>query len=204
MRTTGPKRKPPLCTCGCGEFVTRHYRGKKWNKYIKDHNGKGCSNGKWKGGLTIGERGYILINIEGKRVRRCRYVMELHLGRKLTRKEVVHHINEIRDDDTIENLQLFATQAEHVAFHLKGKPRPRSVCEKISKSQKGKTVALETKVKISNTLKGNTIWAGKKHTDESKRKMSEAKRGSTLTEEHKAKIAAAGVLRWAKRKGVCK
>lgn len=50
-----------------------------------------------------------------------RFVMEQHLGRKLAQGEVVHHINHIRDDNRIENLELCASPGRHVAdFH----PRP--------------------------------------------------------------------------------
>ncbi len=43
-------------------------------------------------------------------------VMEEHLGRYLTDDEVVHHINEQKDDNRIDNLQLM-TKWEHKSFH---------------------------------------------------------------------------------------
>lgn len=77
----------------------------------------------WKGG-QITNNGYILIYQPSHPfargngyIKRGRLVIEKHLGRYLTLKEVIHHRNEIRDDDRIENLKLFANQSKHRKFH---------------------------------------------------------------------------------------
>lgn len=45
-------------------------------------------------------------------------VMEDHIGRYVTRDEVVHHKNHIRDDNRLENLELM-TFKEHAGLHMK-------------------------------------------------------------------------------------
>lgn len=48
-----------------------------------------------------------------------RLVVEKHIGRYLTNKEVIHHIDENKTNNNIENLMLFPTQKTHASFHTK-------------------------------------------------------------------------------------
>jgi len=52
-------------------------------------------------------------------IKKHRAVVEDFLKRALKPGEVVHHINEIKDDNRIENLMLFKNQREHSSFHTK-------------------------------------------------------------------------------------
>ena len=78
----------------------------------------------WKGGRYKGKDGYIRIynpehpyaNRQGY-VYEHRWIIEQYLGRYLTPKEVVHHINGIKDDNRIENLMVFCCNSAHTRYH---------------------------------------------------------------------------------------
>ena len=60
---------------------------------------------------------YVQIWVDGKTIDEHRYIMEKHIGRELNRDEYVHHINENKKDNRIENLQIMSP-GEHNRHHL--------------------------------------------------------------------------------------
>lgn len=78
----------------------------------------------WKSGKLISSQGYVLIL---NRTHPCkqynnyifehRLIMEQHIGRYLKPKEVVDHLNGIRNDNRIENLKLYENSSEHFKSH---------------------------------------------------------------------------------------
>ncbi len=96
--------------------------------------GKMGNRNSFKGGIAITPKGYILIHnpnhpFASQRgyIMQHRLVMEKHLGRYLTPEEVIHHrgikypigSNENKQDNRLENLQLFANDIKHKKFHKK-------------------------------------------------------------------------------------
>ena len=85
----------------------------------------GTKNPAWKGGRRVNYGGYIQIYKpeHPRAAKRLKLVFEHHLvmeqklGRYLKKGEVVHHLNGIKDDNRIENLQLLKNQAEHAKMH---------------------------------------------------------------------------------------
>ena len=52
-----------------------------------------------------------------------RIIMEKHLGRRLSRTEIIHHIDGDRTNNSLDNLEVM-TRAAHARHHRKGKPIP--------------------------------------------------------------------------------
>lgn len=86
---------------------------KPWNlgkKGVQTNKNKGKSNG------YIDSHGYKVYYMNGKELKEHRQVMEKIVGRKLSRKEVVHHKNHNRADNRIENLEVMSL-GEHTRLH---------------------------------------------------------------------------------------
>jgi hypothetical protein len=84
----------------------------------------GSNNKNWNGGKTTDTYGYIKILKKGYPmsdskgyVYEHRYNMAKKIGRILTKEDVVHHINGVKTDNRIENLELL-THTEHKRRHV--------------------------------------------------------------------------------------
>lgn len=70
-------------------------------------------------GFTIDANGYYRVHVNGKPCPLHRKAMEDHLGRKLTREEVVHHVDRDKSNNNISNLMLMKNHSEHKKLHWK-------------------------------------------------------------------------------------
>ena len=84
-------------------------------KNFKQPKGKASPN--WKGGREVTKEGYIRLWLTRREtILEHRKIMQDHLGRKLEKFEVVHHINGNNADNRIENLEL-TTYSEDIRRH---------------------------------------------------------------------------------------
>lgn len=99
------------CKCGCGEQRLEYDRWGDKHQFIAGHQNKGSTNGQWKGGIKK-THGYIKIKIPSHHfadtngyVFQHRLVWELHNKASLLPWGDIHHLNDTRDDNRIENLE---------------------------------------------------------------------------------------------------
>ncbi len=76
----------------------------------------GDKNPMWKGG-KYSCKGYTLTKFGDKYSRLNRLVMSKHLGRELSKEEVVHHIDFDKSNNELSNLHLFENQSNHMDYH---------------------------------------------------------------------------------------
>lgn len=97
-------------------------------KSVKGRGSPLAKNHFWKGGRCLDDDGYVLVKspdhpnrtADGY-VREHRLVMEKFLGRYLDPREVVHHRDSDQANNSPGNLQLFASNADHLRFELAGR-----------------------------------------------------------------------------------
>jgi hypothetical protein len=104
-------------------WLSKLPRTEEWRRKIGiKHAGKrglvGPENHRWKGGRYVDPCGYIFLNVGPNLLKpEHRHVMEQHVGRGLLSSEIVHHINEDKHDNRIENLMI-VSRAEHIVIHI--------------------------------------------------------------------------------------
>lgn len=112
-RYRGSVEDLPARTCDVEGCDAKHY-GHGWCR-------RHYKRWKWRGGdpsITLvaprgsgstNSHGYRTIYVDGIARQEHRVVMEQHLGRPLLPDETVHHVNGVRDDNRLENLELWST-----------------------------------------------------------------------------------------------
>lgn len=83
----------------CQMHYYRWYRGKPIETATSKRKGFPTA-------YVYGSGGYRMVRFQNRTIPEHRLIMGYHLGRPLEAHETVHHINGIKDDNRIENLQL--------------------------------------------------------------------------------------------------
>ena len=82
---------------------------------------------RWAGGEQPGCP-YRSVTHNGRRIGEHRYVMSQHLGRELLRSEWVHHVNENKKDNRLENLELITPRQHHQPGYHPHPHKPLKPC----------------------------------------------------------------------------
>jgi hypothetical protein len=107
-RKLSPEHKEALFAAARSEEALRR---------LKERTPRGERHWRRKGGRIIDHDGYVQVAADSGYVREHRRLMEEWIGRPLSSEECVHHRNDVRDDNRLENLWLFPDNASHKAWH---------------------------------------------------------------------------------------
>ena len=117
-----------------------------------DRSSVGDLNPNYAGGKYIDDKGYVRVlmpehpsNIKGY-IYEHRAVIEHYLRRYLNQWETVHHINEIKSDNRVENLFL-CTHPEHSAIHREGKRPTQDHRDKLRANMKQRKKVVKKSLK---------------------------------------------------------
>ena len=107
------------CSCRqCGHIKSSKAQIGKFSGANHPNFGKfGKDSSGWKGGVST-DKGYVRVyQVDQKYKYEHRIIFEKYLGRELLNTDVIHHENEIRNDNRIENLILFNNNGDHRKWH---------------------------------------------------------------------------------------
>lgn len=111
---TEKSKRHTLFTCEACDRKDVGLKGQRFcTRECRSRGMSGSRSANWKGGTHINHYGYVIINaitVGGQRQTaqmEHRIIMEDTLGRRLFADETVHHINGIRHDNRVQNLELW-------------------------------------------------------------------------------------------------
>lgn len=110
---------------------------------------------------------YKRIRIGNRLIDEHRLIMEEYLGRKLEENEIVHHINEDKKDNRIENLEVMKL-SEHSKMHRKGMKLSDETKEKIKKVKQGQVYKSSRAVNQIDKISKNIVNTFKSTLDASR------------------------------------